>query len=291
MQDLAPSLSPLSPVPAVVRRKDATVVGLAGPSGSPTQSLDRAMDLLDVVVGHTVSGIALGALSAIVGLSKPTAHRLLNGLRNGGLIDYDTHSRLFFPAFKLYSMGQAAALRFDVIQVASESLDRIAEETGDTVFLSARSGDFVVCVARRTGSFPIKTLTLDVGDVRPLGLGANGMVLLAALREEDIERNLLRHRHALKAWPKFDGDSIRRHIGVTRTNGYAFSEGLVLPDMSAVAIGIRGSGAGVDAAISVSAITSRLQEPRRSAIAHQIREEVHTIERRIQERASMKRGG
>lgn len=271
------------------RRKDENDAALGGASGSPTQSLDRAMDLLDVVVGHTTSGIALGALAAIVGLSKPTAHRLLNGLRNSGVIDYDTTSRLFFPAFKLYSMGQAASVRFDVIRAAGASLERLAEETNDTVFLSARSGDFCVCVARTTGSFPIKTLTLDVGDVRPLGLGANGMVLLAALREDDIERNLQRHRKALQAWPRFDEDSVRRYIAATRENGYGFSDGLVLPEMSALAVGIRGATGQVDAAISVAAITSRMQAPRRAAIAQLIRDEIAVIEAQIADRSTGKR--
>jgi DNA-binding IclR family transcriptional regulator len=281
----------VSSLPTVRRRKEVDADAAGETSSSPTQSLDRAMDLLDVVVGHTGAGIALGALSAIVGLSKPTAHRLLSGLRNAGVIDYDTASRLFFPAFKLYSMGQAAAVRFDVIQAAHASLERLSEETGDTVYLSARSGDFAVCVARRTGSFPIKTLTLDVGDVRPLGLGANGMVLLAALRDEDIERNLLRHRQAMRAWPKFDTDSLRRYLAITRSSGYAFSEGLVLPEMAALAVGIRGAGGSVDAAISVAAIVSRMQEPRRTSLVQQMQREVYTIESTIQERAGARRAG
>jgi len=249
------------------------------------------MDLLDVVVSHTVSGIALGALAAIVGLSKPTAHRLLTGLRSGGLIDYDINSRLFFPAFKLYSMGQAAAVRFDVIEVASASLDRLAEDTGDTVFLSARSGDFVVCVARRLGTFPIKTLTLDVGDVRPLGVGSNGVVLLASLRDDEVERNLARHQAALRAWPRFDVESVRQYLAYVRHHGYAALEGLIMPEMSAVAIGIRSAGGAVDAAISIAAINSRMQEPRRSSLVHMLRQEVEAIERVIQERAAVRPRG
>lgn len=268
---------------AVVHRKDVTAVG------SPTQSLDRALDLLDVVVSHAVSGIALGALSAIVGLSKPTAHRLLGGLRTSGLIDYDNVHRLFFPAFKLYSMGQAASVRFDVIPAATASLERLADETGDTVFLTARSGDFAVCVARREGSFPIKTLTLNVGDVRPLGLGANGLVLLAALRDDDVERNLVRHHEALKRWPRFDEVSIRKWIAATRENGYGFSEGLVLPDMSALAVGIKGSQGGVDAVISVAAITSRMQQPRRASLADLLRREVSSIEALMEDRSLARR--
>ncbi|QHI96661.1 helix-turn-helix domain-containing protein [Xylophilus rhododendri] len=258
---------------------------MIGPGGSPTQSLDRAMDLLEVVVGHSGSGITLGSLAAIAGLSKPTAHRLLTGLRSAGMIDYDAPSRLFFPAFKLFSMGQAASARFDVIPLATASLDRLAEETGDTVFLSARSGDFAVCVARRTGSFPIKTLALDVGDVRPLGLGANGLMLLSSLPDEDVERNLERHRLALKPFAQADAESLRRAVAATRQEGYAFSDGMVVPDMCAVAVGIRGPGSQIDATISLAAISSRLQQPRRDSLVQQLQQEVDTIERQMRDRA------
>jgi len=277
-------LSPTPPSPTR-RRIDVPVDPVTGAVGSATQSLDRAMDLLEVVVGHTASGISLGSVAAIVGLSKPTAHRLLTGLRNGGMIDYDVGERLFFPAFKLYSMGQAAATRFDVIEVAAASVDRLAEDTGDTVFLSARSGDFVVCVARRMGAFPIKTLTLEVGDVRPLGVGANGVALLAALRDDEVERNLERHKLALRAWPRFDAASIRLYVAAARKNGLAFQEGLLMPEMSSLALGIRSTGGRIDAAISLAAINSRLQEPRRSSLANMLRQEVDAIERLMEERA------
>ena len=271
-------MSHIEPLAASFRTSAATARDATASGGSPTQSLERALDLLDVVVAHAAAGISLGAVAAIVGLSKPTAHRLLGGLRSSGVIDYDNVRRLFFPAFKLYSMGQAASVRFDVIRAASASLQRLADDTGDTVFLTARSGDFTVCVERCTGSFPIRTLSLNVGDVRPLGLGASGIVLLAALRDDDVERNLLRHKETLKRWPRFDAESVRSLVGLVREQGFAYTEALLLPDMSALSVGIRGPQGGVESAITLAAITSRLQLPRRTSLLHMIRREVAAIE-------------
>src|SRR5690606_1595522 len=135
----------------------------------------------------------LGVLANETELSKPTAHRLLTGLRHAGMVDYHPDNRLFYPSFKLYRMGQAAGARFDIIQLAGPSLGRIAAATGDTVYLAVRSGDYAVCVARELGAFPIKTLTLNVGDQRPLGLGSNSMVLLASLDDAECERVIARH--------------------------------------------------------------------------------------------------
>ncbi|MDS1140075.1 IclR family transcriptional regulator [Pusillimonas sp. SM2304] len=247
-------------------------------SASPTQSLDRAMALLDAVVNHAVQGVSLSVLSTETGLSKPTAHRLLTGLRNAGMVDYHPDHRLFFPSFKLYSMGQAAGARFDVIQLAGPSLGRIASATGDTVYLAIRSGDFAVCVAREIGAFPIKTLTLNVGDQRPLGLGSNSMVLLAGLNDDECERVIARHSEELATHPNFDPASVRHYIARTRLDGYALNEGLMLPEMSAVAMGIRGPGGTIDASISVAAITSRMQLPRRDSIVTLLRREIQLIE-------------
>jgi DNA-binding IclR family transcriptional regulator len=251
---------------------------LAVGASSPTQSLDRAMELLDCVVANAVQGTSLGALANSVGLKKPTAHRLLCGLRNAGLVDYDMPARLFFPAFKLHHMGQVTGARFDVVQVAGPSLEHLAQQTGDTVYLVIRSGDFAVCAARSLGAFPIKTLTLSVGDIRPLGLGSNGIVLLAAQPEMECERIAARHLKALSEYPAFRPVAMHSHIDFARRNGYAVNQGFMLQEMAAVAMGIRAPNGSVDASISVAAITSRMESPRIDSIVALLRSEIAAIE-------------
>src|SRR5690606_10431363 len=112
---------------------------------SLTQSLDRAIGLLEEVVNRTADGANLGQLAECAQLSKPTAHRLLNGLRKLGLVDYEDKTRLFFPGLKLYRMGLASAARFDLVQLAQPAMALLAEETLDTIYLSMRTGDSALC--------------------------------------------------------------------------------------------------------------------------------------------------
>src|SRR5581483_8105304 len=72
----------------------------------------------------------------------------------------------------------------------SSVLSRIADATGDTVFLQLRTGNESLCVDRRLGSYPVKTLVVDVGTHRPLGIGAGGLAILAASPAEEAERIL-----------------------------------------------------------------------------------------------------
>jgi hypothetical protein len=43
----------------------------------------------------------------------------------------------------------------------------LAKETEDTIYVHVQEGLRSVCVGREQGSFPIKTLALDVGQTRP----------------------------------------------------------------------------------------------------------------------------
>ncbi len=47
-----------------------------------------------------------------------------------------------------------------------------AAATGVTVFASVRDAMAAICIGRAIGRFPIRTLTLGVGDRRPLGVGS-----------------------------------------------------------------------------------------------------------------------
>jgi DNA-binding IclR family transcriptional regulator len=260
---------------------EANTRGVAEPGVSTTQSLDRALALLDVVVARAVQGISLGEAAEVAGLSKPTAHRLLTGLRNAGLVDYVTQQRRFFPAFKLLRMGQAVSARFDIVQLAAPCLQRLAQETGDTVYLQMRSGDFSVCAARYTGDFPIKMLTLDVGDLRPLGVGSNGLVMLAALPDGECARIVALHAEALNVYEAYRPESMAKLLIATRKNGYGLNQGQMLPEMSAIAMGVRSPEGEVTASVSVAAITSRLQEPRLSTVRELLRREITEIEARM----------
>lgn len=160
-------------------------------------------------------------------------------------------------------------------------MDRIAEATEDTVYLSIRSGDQAICVARRTGAFPIKTLTLEVGDSRPLGLGAGNLALLAALPDSECEQVIARNHALYQGHPNFDAQSLREYVARTRAEGYALNYGLMMPEMAAIGVALRNPGGTVHAALSVAAIKTRMQDDRRAYIVGLLKKEAADIERML----------
>lgn len=260
---------------------DATADPDAPAQASLTQSLDRAIGLLEEVVNRTDAGANLGQLAEHAALSKPTAHRLLNGLRKLGLVDYEEKTRLFFPGLKLYRMGLASAARFDLVQLARPAMALLAEQTEDTIYLSMRAGDSALCMARQVGAFPIRTLTLEVGDYRPLGLGAGSLALLAALPDDEVEAVIARNHGQYARYPRFTPDALRAMVRETRAQGFALNDGNMLPEMTALGVTVHDAAGRPSAALSIATINSRMPPERRAPVVAQLQRQARALEQAL----------
>ena len=92
-----------------------------------------------------------------------------------------------------------AAQQFSLRNQFRTALERIASETGDTVFLLIRSGNDALCIDRVEGKFPIRTIMIDIGARRPLGIGAGSLALIAFLPDAQFEVILSANASALSA--------------------------------------------------------------------------------------------
>jgi DNA-binding IclR family transcriptional regulator len=158
---------------------------------------------------------------------------------------------------------------------------RLEERSEDTVYLSIRSGDDAICTARQEGRYPIKTLTLAVGDRRPLGIGAGSLALLAALPDAEVERVITANAGRLRPYAAFSPTRLRELVERTRAEGCATNPGMVLPGMMAVGVPVCTGGGRVAGALSIAAIEGRMQPERRAQLVAWLKEEAATIAGRL----------
>jgi len=248
--------------PAAKPAKPAQARAAEGAAGNML-SLDRAIGLLRAVA-ESDAGLRLKDGANAVGLSSSTAHRILAALvehRMLRLMDVDG-TRVYRPGSALYRLGQAAARHYPLVDLARPSLRRLAEATQDTVFLSVCDQDEAVCLDRVVGDYPIKTLTLSVGDRRPLGVGAGSLALLAALPQAQRDA-IVRDEHArTHRYAAFSAEALGAWVKATNRLGYSHNPERVIPGMSAVGVAI-GPVEGLPlGAISVAAISSRMRGER-----------------------------
>jgi len=245
------------------------------------QSIERAAAILRALAGGNPNGCRLADVVAATRLSRSTAHRLLAAMIRAGLVEYDDTAASFHLGWDLFAFGAKAASRHGLIDLAEGAMQRLADRTSDTVFLSVRSNTEAICIDRREGSFPIRTLTLSVGDHRPLGVGAGSLALLACLTDREIALVLEANEGQIRAYPGFEAALLRTLVARTRLQGYAFNDGRIVPGMSAVGVAIIGPGAEPIAALSVAAIDGRMQPDRRENIAAMLRAETTALSREL----------
>ncbi len=249
-------------------------------AASSLQSLDRAVSLLQAVASST-SGLPLTALAQQSELSKSTAHRILSRLVEHHLLRFSIQTKIYSLGIHLYRLGQSAASHFSVIELARPAMQRLADATEDTVFLSVIEGEEAICVERVVGAYPIKTLTLAPGDHRLLGVGAGALALLAALPEHEIRAVIQNEAQRQPLYPNVNAHWLERAVSEAHRVGYTFNPGRIITGMSAIGVAVLGANRRPLCALSVAAITARMNPKRRAHIAKLLQQEGTALEQQI----------
>ena len=248
------------------------------------QTLDRAIDLLRHVAGSRETGASLSELMRASGLTKPTTRRLLISLIENGLVEQRGEDRRYYVGAETYALGMMASSRFGIERVAVESLRRLAKRSGDAALLTIQSGYHTVCVGREEGDFPLRSHVLQPGDRHPLGAGAAGLALLAAMPDEEIEKALSVNAAALSTnYANLHPAALKRDVMLTRERGYAVNPGMVVKGSWGVAVALRDPRTDVPAALTIAGIESRFQDGRLEQLVAMLQDEKGSLDAMLRE--------
>lgn len=256
-------------------------MGRQPPNVAGTQSVERTVALLRELATTGIRGTRLVDLAARTQIEYPTAHRILQCLVQHRLIEKDPLTRRYSLGPLVYELGLAARPRTDLREVCEPMMQRLAERTGDTVFLNVRSSLDAVCIDRREGSYPIKAWVYEIGARRPLGVGAGGLALLMRLPWPEIQQVVKQNASRLTAYGKLSTQSVLAALKRARDNGHVVTSGVVVPGVTSVALPFGGRYGVPWAAVTVSSISSRMPAPRQRELAMLLLEEIGSIEEKL----------
>lgn len=248
------------------------------PTSAPTsaQTVGRAVQLLRLIASSQSVNLRLLDIAAMASLDKSTAHRLLQRLVHERLLVRD-RVRGYRLGPLLYELGLGALPESNLREMSQATLYDLAQATGDMVFLILRSGYDTVCLNRIAGNFPIQTMTRKVGDRHPLGVGAGGLAILAALSDPDVQLAVKAVSPLLKPY-RLSERALYRAVAAARERGYAVDEGTASHDVTAVGRVVRDRTNSPIAAIFVASIRRRMTESRQQAAAKLLAGCVKTVE-------------
>ena len=217
-----------------------------------TQAVDRAAQLVSTVV-HADAPLTFADLQEASGLAKSTTSRMLTALERTGLVERDTAgSYVAGSLFWLY------AARHDpweeLVRLARPAMERISEQTRETVHLSVTRGELVAQVAQVDSRFLLGSRDWTEVEV-PAHTSALGKIFYAYHALPVPTSGLKRLTDATIT----DPEELRRDGDRTRQRGWAVTRDELEVGLTGIAVPVQGPRADVVAALGISGPTQRLE--------------------------------
>lgn len=247
---------------------------------SNDNTIGRAAHLLRVLAVAGGHGLGLSELSLYVGLPHPTVHRLLGQLIDEGLARRVESSRRYILGPMLFELGLAAAPHFEIRPHCRPYLLQLAEHTGETVYLTIRSGDEAVCIDCCSSPLASSRVLLGMGMRWPLGAGAGSVAMLASMPRAERDHMVSLSLPRLRGPYKVSEDDFVAAIEEAAESGYAFLRNRVALGDAGVAVALRAQGRTIGS-VTVVGPNHRLPVARVPEIATQLQQVVAQMEQRL----------
>lgn len=241
------------------------------------KSVHRAIDLL--LSFQTQTHLSVDEITKTVGWPKSSVYRFVRILRERGLLSLDPQSKKYRLGPVLYQLGRAGGP--DLCQLAQPALERLAKESGESSFLSVRSGwetRYAACVE---GPERIR-FTAPLGKATPLYAGASAKVILAFMEEEEQKMYLrsVRLKRFCTATIQ-DKRKLEQCLLLIRRRGYDFTQEELYRGAWGLAAPILNEDGVAIASLAIAGVKFRLPQKRLPHFVAMIREAAQEISEKL----------
>jgi IclR family acetate operon transcriptional repressor len=124
--------------------------------------------------------LGVSELGALLGLPKPTAHRIVRMLESEGLLQREPGSRRFVPGARMVQLGLGIVAASMLRAPRHAILEALSQEIGETCNFGVMSGSHVVYLDRVESAWPFG-LRFEPGSRVPLHCTSMGKLFLSQL--------------------------------------------------------------------------------------------------------------
>ena len=218
--------------------------------------------MLQILLGFKDSTpiITVGSIAEQFDISVPSAYRYISLLRELYLIEErgrGTYS-LTPQVFRLASVAESS---LDIGTLGTPVVNRLVDETGETVLILRRIEDSAVCVASATPD-NLAMISFKPGHLMPIHRGAGPKILFGTSPADKRERYL----HKLETQLGSEAiEKLRDELALIAKQGYAVSSAEVDEGVYAVAAPIEVEGRTL-ATLSIASLEFRLSDGDRETL-------------------------
>lgn len=237
------------------------------------RTLTRGLEILFEVI-DSGQPVSVTELSTRTGLHKATVSRMLATLAEEDYVTVDLRTGLYLPGSRVASRLRTSRLE-EVLQThALPVMTELRDESSETVALYVPVWPDRVCIAEVASRSGLRR-THAPGECWPLTVGATGLVYLAHMPEDEVER-------VVKARPLrgITATQFKERIARVRRSGVAISRAAThIPGMLGMAAAILSSTGRPVAMLTVSGPMERWNTEAMERFAPRLRDAASRISR------------
>ncbi len=249
------------------------------PEQTRVQSLDRALDILDLLARR--DGLTLTQIAEALGQSPATLYRALVTFAHRGMVESDPVAQTWHVGPAAFRYGAAFLRRSSLVERARPVMRALMEETGETANLGVAQNWQVLFLDQVETHETIRAF-FPPGTRSPLHASGIGKALLSAFSPAQLSRFFAEAKlEAFTARTLTHPARLRAEIAQSAARGWALDDGEKSQGMRCIAAPVRGAHGEAVAGISVSGPTHRLTDARLEATGRAVVRAADTLSRAL----------
>ncbi|KIQ20643.1 IclR family transcriptional regulator [Rhodococcus sp. MEB064] len=248
------------------------------PGKSAVQSVDRALEVLEIIARHGSAGVT--AIADELGVHKSTVSRLVGVLDARGYVEQVGERGKFRLGFSIVRLAGSATAERDLSKASQDICDRLAEKVGETTNLAVLDGDRAVNIVKARSESEVALRTW-VGQGSPVHATSSGKILLSELAADDRRDRLPTRLESFTDTTVTSLSALEAELAAVREVGWSSVREELEVGLNAVSAPVRDHTGTVVAALSVSGPAYRLEPEDFAAVAADAMTAAKDISRRL----------
>ncbi len=222
------------------------------------------------------------AVADRLGVARSTAYRYLQSLVATRFLE-EAPEGGFRLGLRILEIARVARRSYGLSEAAMPIMTGLCEATGETILLTRRVGDLVVCVERAESRTRAARISYEPGSTLAVNAGASALALLAWSPPEQARAVLESAAPFRQFTPATltDVDDLMKRLVTIRADGYSITRAELDPDVLGIAAPIRNSADDVVAAVSVAALATRVDTSAEAKFIELVLDAARAISERI----------
>ncbi|MFC4402749.1 IclR family transcriptional regulator [Gracilibacillus xinjiangensis] len=228
---------------------------------SQVQSVERTLSILESLAKFP-EGLSVTQLAKEMDLAKSTTHRLLNTLSTKGYVEKNEHSGHYQLGIQCLVIASSLLNNLDIRKVAKESLQKLAETSGEVVHLCVCDSNEAVYIDKVESEHTLRMYS-QIGRRAYMHCTGVGKALLSGFTEQEVNQLVEE-----KGLPKFtettitEQDKLQKELNTIREKGFAIDEQEHESGIRCIAAPVFDHDGMVVAAISIAGPADRVTKER-----------------------------